>query len=165
MSGPAMLSKDCIRINVGGTEAVIDACIKAGCPKLIYTSSYNAIFGGQEIINGSESIPYFPTDQHTDEYSKSKGIAEKLVLDAHGTLLQNVKEELNTTHYKRLCTAALRPAAIYGEGEQRHFPRILQHIDRGIFKFRISKATVDWVHVYNLVSIELLLVTFICDWY
>jgi hypothetical protein len=36
--------------------------------------------------------------------------------------------------------------------EQRHLPRILQLIDCGLFFFRIGSATVDWVHVDNLVT-------------
>ena len=51
----------------------------------------------------------------------------------------------------RLSTCSLRPAAIYGVEEQRHLPRILQFIDCGLFFFRIGSATVDWVHVDNLV--------------
>ena len=52
----------------------------------------------------------------------------------------------------RLSTCSLRPAAIYGVDELRHLPRILQLIDCGLFFFRIGSATVDWVHVDNLVT-------------
>jgi hypothetical protein len=53
-----------------------------------------------------------------------------------------------------LDVCALRPAAIYGPGEQRHFPRICRLMDSGLFVFNIgSKSTrVDWVHIDNLVD-------------
>ena len=51
-----------------------------------------------------------------------------------------------------LVTCAIRPAAIYGEGEERHFPRIVSHFDMGLFLFTIGRPSdrVDWVHVDNL---------------
>ena len=43
-------------------------------------------------------------------------MAEQMVLNANKSLLSNGKF---------LSTCALRPAAIYGEGEERHLPRFL----------------------------------------
>ena len=51
-----------------------------------------------------------------------------------------------------LATCVIRPAAIYGPLEERHFPRIIETIDSGLFLFRIGRALVDWVHVDNLVG-------------
>lgn len=50
-------------------------------------------------------------------------------------------------------TCSLRPAAIYGEGERRHFPRILRVIRKNMFCFTIGDvdAKCDWVHVDNFV--------------
>ena len=31
--------------------------------RLVYTSTYNVVFGGQEIKNGDESLPYLPLDK------------------------------------------------------------------------------------------------------
>ena len=36
------------------------ACIKYNIPRLVYTSTFNVVFGGQKIENGDESLPYFP---------------------------------------------------------------------------------------------------------
>eukprot|EP00981_Chlorochromonas_danica_P012456 scaffold4964_cov248-Ochromonas_danica.AAC.2 len=143
-----MLSSHCQVVNVGGTENVILACKEAGINRLIYTSTYNVVFGGHEIENGNESWPYFPLDQHTDEYSKSKAIAEQLVIQANGT---------STNKGSLLHTAVIRPAAIYGEDEERHLPRIVKHLDRGLFMFTIGHAVVDWVYIDNLVQAYLLL--------
>lgn len=136
-----MLNPMCQKINVQGVEALIDVCIECSISKLIYTSSYNVIFGANEIQNGDESMDYYPIDQYTDYYSKSKQLAERLVLNANGKTLGNDK---------KLSTLILRPAAIYGEGERRHFPRIIKLMDNGLFTFTVGDATVDWVHIDNL---------------
>ena len=39
------------------------ACIKYNIPRLVYTSTFNVVFGGQTIENGDESLPYFPIDK------------------------------------------------------------------------------------------------------
>lgn len=142
MSGSAMLDPKCHAVNVQGTASLINICLEQSIPNMIYTSSYNAVFGGKEIVNGDETLPYFPLDQHSDKYGPTKAMAEELVLKANGTPMRN-KELFKT--------AAIRPAAIYGDDEQRHLPRIVKHIDNGLFLFKIGKATVDWVEISNLV--------------
>lgn len=150
MSGPDMLRERCLWINVEGTENVLKACKSANVPRLIYTSTYNVVFCGRPIENGNEDLPYAKEEDHLDKYSLSKAKAEKLILESNGALLKNGE---------RLLTAVIRPAAIYGEGEKRHLPRILKHIDNDMFQFRIGNAIVDWVHVENLVDIILIVVS------
>lgn len=156
MSGGAMLEEKCYDINVLGTQNIIDACLEYGVKYLIYTSTYNVVFGGNEIVNGDENMPVYDYKKHSDRYAPSKTLAEQLVMSINGTL---------TTSKHPLLTCSLRPAAIYGEGEARHFPRIVKHIDRclsllfdhilifysGLLTCRIGNAIVDWVHVDNLV--------------
>lgn len=142
MSGVDMLDRRCFEINVACANNAVKVCAKHNVSKLIYTSTYNVVFGGQEIVNGNESLPYFPVNEHSDCYSASKYMAEDCVLKANGEKLRNGG---------RLTTCAIRPAAIYGEGERRHMPRILEAVDSGLFVFRIGNATVDWLHVENLV--------------
>lgn len=50
-------------------------------------------------------------------------------------------------------TCAIRPAAIYGPGEERHFPRIMALAKLGLLPFKIGMTNVktDWVYVDNLV--------------
>jgi len=139
MSGKGMLDPATETINVKGTQNIIEACVRHDVKALVYASSYNVVFGGQEIFLGeSATTPYFPYHLHTDFYSRSKRIAEEMVLAA------------NCANHSSLMTTSLRPAAIYGEGESRHFPRIVAHMDNGLFMFRIGRATVDWVHGDNL---------------
>lgn len=53
----------------------------------------------------------------------------------------------------RLYTCAIRPAAIYGPGEERHLPRILSLAKMGLALFKVGSSSVktDWVYVENLV--------------
>ena len=55
-------------VNVGGTRAVVGAAVAAGVPRLVYLSTYNVVFGGQEVRGGDESLPYFPLHKHPDCY-------------------------------------------------------------------------------------------------
>lgn len=59
---------------------------------------------------------------------------------------------------KTLRTCAIRPAGIYGEGEERHFPRIIGMLKAGLLVFKVGapETMVDWVHVDNLVFAHLL---------
>lgn len=92
------------------------ACLETGTSRLVYTSTYNVVFGGQEIRNGDSSLPYLRLDQHVDHYSRTKCIAEQEVRGANGRQTRGGVD---------LRTCALRCAGIYGEGEQRHLPRIV----------------------------------------
>ncbi|XP_067905273.1 short-chain dehydrogenase/reductase family 42E member 1 isoform X2 [Heterodontus francisci] len=151
MSGREQLNKKLIEdINVKGTEHVIQACLSNGIPRLLYTSTYNVVFGGQVIKNGDESLPYLPLHLHPDHYSRTKSLAEMKVLRANGTKLKKGTGVLQT--------CALRPAGIYGPGEQRHLPRIVNYIENGLFKFVYGAADslVEFVHVDNLVSAHIL---------
>ncbi|KAJ6657180.1 hypothetical protein lerEdw1_002769 [Lerista edwardsae] len=151
MSGREQLNRKRIEdVNVRGTENIIHACRKAGVSRLVYTSTYNVVFGGQVIENGDESLPYLPLHLHPDHYSRTKAVAEMKVLEANGTDLGGGKGVLRT--------CALRPAGIYGPGEQRHLPRIVRYIEQGWFQFVYGDpgSLVDFVHVDNLVEAHIL---------
>lgn len=151
MSGREQLNKQLIEaVNIQGTQNVLKACIVHGVSRLVYTSTFNVVFGGQVIENGDESLPYLPLHLHPDHYSRTKSLAEMAVLKANGTALHNGSGVLRT--------CALRPAGIYGPGEQRHLPRIVSYIEKGIFRFVYGKPTslVEFVHVDNLVSAHIL---------
>uniref|UniRef100_A0A5B7BIM9 3-beta hydroxysteroid dehydrogenase/isomerase domain-containing protein n=1 Tax=Davidia involucrata TaxID=16924 RepID=A0A5B7BIM9_DAVIN len=146
MSGKEMLQYGRVdEVNINGTCHVLEACVEYGIKRLVYVSTYNVVFGGKEIINGNETLPYFPLDDHVDPYGRSKSIAEQLVLKSNGRPLKK--------NGKCLYTCAVRPAAIYGPGEERHLPRIINLSKLGLLPFKIGDARVktDWVYVDNLV--------------
>jgi len=80
MSGKEMLQSGCVdQININGNCNILDVCHEVGIRRLVYVSTYNVVFGGKEIVNGNESLPYFPLDEHVDPYCPSKSVAEQLV--------------------------------------------------------------------------------------
>ncbi|KAL6063854.1 short-chain dehydrogenase/reductase family 42E member 1 [Balamuthia mandrillaris] len=151
MSGKDQLDKArIVAINVGGTEHVIKACQEGNVSALVYTSTTNVVFAGNELHNQDESLPYLPLDRHVDYYSRSKCIAEQLVLQAN--------DSASSSPASSLKTCAIRPAGIYGEGEERHLPRIVEMMDKGLFCFTIGRADskVEFVYVDNLVHAHIL---------
>lgn len=152
MSGKEMLQAGRIdEVNINGTCLVLDACIKYGVNRLVYTSTYNVVYGGREIVNGNETLRYFPLEDHVDQYGRSKALAEQLVIKSNA-------RPLKKRDGKKLYTCAIRPAAIYGPGEERHLPRILSLAQMGLLTFKIGDASVknDWLYVDNLVHALLL---------
>ncbi|XP_009071081.1 PREDICTED: short-chain dehydrogenase/reductase family 42E member 1 [Acanthisitta chloris] len=151
MSGREQLNRKLIEdVNVKGTENVIQACKSTGVSSLVYTSTYNVIFGGQVIENGDESLPYLPLHLHPDHYSRTKSLAEMKVLEANGAELGNGKGVLRT--------CALRPAKPGEPPSQKLCPRIVSYIERGLFQFVYGDplSLVEFVHVDNLVQAHIL---------
>ncbi|KAD5960206.1 hypothetical protein E3N88_11678 [Mikania micrantha] len=147
MSGKEMLQYGRVDdVNINGTCHVLEACHEHGVKRLVYASTSNVVFAGNEIVNGNEKLPYIPLDNHVDPYSRSKSIAEQLVLKSNGRPSKNKNGEC-------LYTCAVRPAAIYGPGEERHLPRIISLAKLGLFPFKIGEPSVksDWVYIDNLV--------------
>ncbi|KAJ8540814.1 hypothetical protein K7X08_001630 [Anisodus acutangulus] len=152
MSGKEMLQYSRVdEVNINGTCHVIDACLDHQIKRLVYVSTPNVVYGGKEIVNGNENLPYFPIDDHVDPYGRSKSIAEQLVLKSNS-------RPFNKKNGKCLYTCAIRPAAIYGPGEERHLPRIVNLAKLGLLPFKIGSPNVksDWVYVDNLVLALLL---------
>uniref|UniRef100_A0A673FTD2 Putative short-chain dehydrogenase/reductase family 42E member 2 n=1 Tax=Sinocyclocheilus rhinocerous TaxID=307959 RepID=A0A673FTD2_9TELE len=142
MSGPEQLRRKQIEsVNVGGTN-------NRGISKLIYTSTVNVAFAGRPIEDGEEdSVPCVPLDMHIDHYSRTKAIAEHMVLAANGR---------STKGGGLLHTCVLRPSGIYGPGERRHLHRV--NVERRLFSFCFGdpNAKMNWVHVDNLVMAHVL---------
>ncbi|XP_050824606.1 putative short-chain dehydrogenase/reductase family 42E member 2 [Gopherus flavomarginatus] len=137
-------------INVNGTEVVIDVCKQRNIPRLIYTSTVNVVFGGNPIEEGDEeTVPYFPLEKQVNPYSRTKAMADQMILAANGTPLKGGNE---------LHTCVLRPPGIYGPEEQTLLPRLLKNIERGLSKFKFGDSTtqMNLVHIANLVQAHLL---------
>jgi nucleoside-diphosphate-sugar epimerase len=138
MSGREMVTPQTTwSVNVEGTRNVCQASAQCGAT-VIYISTVNVCFDGTEVVNGCESMPY--ATGHVDAYSASKTEAEKLCRS-----------------YPGLRCICLRPYGIYGEGEERHFPRMIRYFRHGLFMyFGTPQDASDWVHVDNLVHAMLL---------
>ena len=101
-------------INVHGTQNVIDACLKQGVPKLVYTSSPSVIFNNQPQEGVDESIPY-PL-RYENVYSHTKALSEQLILQAN---------------QPNLLTVSLRPHLIWGPGDPHILPRLISQAKKG----------------------------------
>ncbi len=87
MSGAESLRNDVIeRVNVGGTSNLLRAAAAAGVRRFVHVSSYNAIWVRQTVRGGDEaSSPCLPYECYPDAYSRTKSMAERMVLEANGT--------------------------------------------------------------------------------
>ncbi|EDM17234.1 hydroxy-delta-5-steroid dehydrogenase, 3 beta- and steroid delta-isomerase 7, isoform CRA_d [Rattus norvegicus] len=73
------------KVNVQGTQNVIDACVQTGTRLLVYTSSMEVVgpnVKGHPFYRGNEDTPYEAIHRHP--YPCSKALAEQLVLEANG---------------------------------------------------------------------------------
>ena len=61
---------------------------------MIYLSTYNVAFSGSVVTDGDEDLGYSRAEDHTDEYSKSKIIAERAVLSANGAIPPRYRAEM-----------------------------------------------------------------------
>ncbi|XP_051570776.1 putative short-chain dehydrogenase/reductase family 42E member 2 [Myxocyprinus asiaticus] len=151
MSGPEQLRRRQIEsVNVGGTNNVINVCTERGISRLIYTSTVNVAFAGWPIEDGDEdSVPCVPLDMHIDHYSRTKAIADRMVLAANGRSVKGGGI---------LRTCVLRPSGIYGPEERRHLHRVMVNVERRLFSFCFGdpNAKMNWVHVDNLVMAHVL---------
>lgn len=126
-------------INIDGTSLLLKVCSgpSSSVTSLVYTSTFNVVFGCDEIIGGDENLPYFPLHRHWDNYSISKSVAERLVLASSGK-------------NKKFHTCSLRLAGVMGVGETRHLPRIVASLP--FLKFRYGNAKVQFVGIKNAVQ-------------
>lgn len=126
--------------NVTGTETVVQACLAAGVPRLVHTSSPSVVFDGNDMEGADESAPY--ASKHASRYSATKALAEQCVLAANGP---------------RLATCALRPHLVWGPRDAHIVPRILRKARAG--RLRIvgdGRNRVDVTYVDNAARAHLL---------
>lgn len=125
-------------VNLNGTENILEACKANGVQRLVYISSASVVYEGRDIENGGESLPYCSVSQAP--YADSKIEAEKSVLAADGD---------GPTR-----TCALRPHVIFGPGDQRFIPVVLDKAREGKLKRAIGKRDKlsDFTYISNLVD-------------
>ncbi|XP_063600059.1 short-chain dehydrogenase/reductase family 42E member 1-like [Penaeus indicus] len=146
------------KVNVGGTRAVLSAALATGVRALVYTSTYNVVFGGEAVRAGDESAPIFPLHAHADHYSRTKAIAEMLVLMANGRLSASSPspsaDGLHAPPPAPLRTCSLRLNGVMGLGERRHSRRVIEAFRSGLLIFTYGRKDdiVDFVGIQNVVQ-------------
>ena len=132
--------KDFIKVNVGGTSAVIAACRETGVPRLVYTSSPSVVYNGGDLRGVNESVPLCA--HAPSPYPTSKAAAELLVRQANSA---------------GLATISLRPHLVWGPGDKNVIPRVLALARRGRLKIIGSgRNKVDLTHITNVVDAHML---------
>ena len=120
-------------VNINGNQLVIDACRELGINKLIYTSTMDVVVEGKKpIVDGDESLPY-PKKEPKDNYSRTKIIAEQLVLKANSS---------------ELLTCALRPVGMYGPRDKYHLTNIIKAAQSKP-NIRLGNGSARFSHVYS----------------
>ena len=111
----------------------------------VFTSTVNVVYHGQTIRDGREDDFDYPLlSKHTDHYSRTKQMAEELVLTSSG------KRNSAGTAFN---ACSLRLNAIYGPNEQRHLPRIIDVMKSGVLKAVFRPDTKqDFSHIDNCVQ-------------
>lgn len=126
--------------NIYGTNNVLAAAKAAGVKNLVFTSSPSVVYTGDDIVNGTEKLPYCKIWKES-YYAFTKAKSEQAVLEA----------DCDTFH-----TAALRPHLIWGVGDTHLVPTLLKSASLG--RLRIvgdGGNVVSLTHIKNAVHAHL----------
>ncbi len=128
--------EDVWAVNLGGTENMLAACQRHGIARFVYISSASAVYEGQDIENGDETLPYSRISQAP--YADSKIAAEKLALAFSGTGPTQV--------------CAIRPHVVFGAGDNRFIPAILDKARQGKLTRAVGNRDKlsDFTYISNL---------------
>jgi len=129
------------KINIDGTQALLDESIKSGIKRFIHVSSL-AVLGMHDHFQTDEEAPYELTG---DAYCDTKIEAEKRVLQAH-------KE-------KGLPVVIVRPGFIYGPRDRQFLPRVFSFLKANKFMYIGDGLKIlNLTYIHNLVDAILLAV-------
>ena len=125
-------------VNYDGSVNIMEACKVHKIPKLVYISSASVVYEGNDIENGDESLPFSTISQ--TPYADSKIKAEREILAFSGT-------------GKTVC-CALRPHVVFGDGDARLIPALLENAAAGKLKRAIGNRDKlsDFTYVSNFVD-------------
>lgn len=123
----------CWKVNLGGTQNVLEAARARKVPRFVQISSGSVVYEGRDIENGDESLPYASVSQAP--YADSKIAAERWALQQHG---------------EGIATCALRPHVVFGPGDNRFMPALLAKGPKG--KLRVQVGMRDWLSDYTYVT-------------
>lgn len=131
--------------NVSATQHLVRSAIRAGVPKLIYTSSPSVVFGDESVEGANESRPY--PQKFLAPYPFTKALAEQWVLRQRDILV-----------------AAIRPPLIWGPRDPHILPRLLSRARAGRLP-QIGDGTnlVDVTYVENAAEAHLLALDHLSD--
>ena len=125
-----------LRTNVAGTDAVVQACLGLGIPRLVHVSSPSVAHTGTSLV-GAGAGPADP-DHARGHYARSKAMAEQVALAADGPTLRVI---------------AIRPHLVWGPGDTQLVARIVDRARRGTLPILgTGAALVDTTYLDNAVD-------------
>jgi sterol-4alpha-carboxylate 3-dehydrogenase (decarboxylating) len=122
-------SKDFLyKVNVTGTDNLIRVSQETDVKAFVYTSSASVISDTRtNLINANEEYPLVMGANQPEYYTTTKAQAELAVLAAN-----------RTSSYPKFLTAALRPSAMFGEGDVQLLPPGLSAYFKGQTRVQIG---------------------------
>lgn len=160
------------QVNVKGTQHIVNAAQDQGCRALVYTSSCTVVTDdlGRRFANIDET---WPVSQKSSIYGESKVKAERIVLTANDQALESGRGAQQESVAERedgsrrrlvenveavdgegdgerrtLSTCVLRPAVIFGEGDDQLIPSIHACISQRQTGYRLGDGNNLWDTVY-----------------
>ncbi len=125
--------QDFYRTNVEATRTLLEISQAAGVRQFVFASSPSVAHTGKPLI-GVGALPADPQHAH-GYYSKTKGLAEQLVLAANGP---------------EFATVCLRPHLVWGPGDTQLIGRIVQRAQSNrLFLIDGGQALIDTCYVSN----------------
>lgn len=117
------------RVNVDGTNVLLDEAKRVGVRAFVYTSSASVVMRRSDGLTGLHNIderwPVASKAEQYEYYMYTKAAAEAAVLKANRS----------ATNF---LTATIRPALIYGEGDVQAVPLMMQAARRGQWRFQLG---------------------------
>jgi 2-alkyl-3-oxoalkanoate reductase len=124
------------RVNVQGTQAVVNSCVTAEVPRLVYVSSPSVAHAGTSLV-GRGADPADPLAAR-GPYARSKAAAELIALGAD---------------HDQLAVVAVRPHLVWGPGDAQLVARVIDRARRGRLPLIGSGAAlIDTTYVVNAVE-------------
>lgn len=136
-------SKDMMyKINVEGTKTMVRAAQETDVKAFVYTSSASVISDTKsDLVYADESYPLIMGKHQPEYYTTTKAQAELHVLASN-----------RTPSHPKFMTCAIRPSAMFGEGDVQLLPPGLSAYYRGQTKFQIgtNENLFDFTEITNV---------------
>ncbi|MDQ2996405.1 MAG: NAD-dependent epimerase/dehydratase family protein [Chloroflexota bacterium] len=131
-------AEDYYRNNVSATQRLVRAAVRAGVPKLVFTSSPSVVFGDGPVEGADESAAY--PARYLAPYPQTKALAERFVLAQ-----------------KDILTTAIRPPLVWGPRDPHIVPRLLARARAGrLVQIGDGRNIVDVTYIDNAADAHLL---------
>lgn len=130
------------KVNVEGTKTMVRAAQETNVKAFVYTSSASVIHDTQsDLINANETYPLIMGKEQPEYYTTTKAQAEMHVLAAN-----------RAPSHPKFLTAAIRPSAMFGEGDVQLIPPGLSAYYRGQTKIQIgtNENLFDFTEITNV---------------